>query len=235
MVHSCSKSNWTGEVPSNSYNDPSFANGNANVSTTGDPITIIIFIPICDYFLYPGLAKLGIRMYPITRIFWGFMLAAGAMAYAAGVQKLIYETGPCYDAPAACPAALQADGSYAPNNVHVAIQAPAYLLIGLSEIMASITGLEYAYTKSPAQMKSFIMSLFLLTSAFGSALAIALSPTAVDPKLLWMYTGLAVACFVAGVIFWLLYSRYNTMEESMNQLEKFIEKPKPVSRDGDQV
>ncbi|KUI73365.1 Peptide transporter PTR2 [Cytospora mali] len=193
-----------------------------------DPITIIIFIPVCDYFLYPGLAKLGFKMYPITRIFWGFMLGAGAMAYAAGVQKLIYKSGPCYEQVAACPAALLPDGSYSPNNVHVAIQAPAYLLIGLSEIFASITGLEYAFTKAPASMKSFIMSLFLLTTAFGSALSIALSPTAVDPKLLWMYTGLAVACFVAGVIFWLLYSRYNKTEDSMNELEKYTEKPKPV-------
>lgn len=198
-----------------------------------DPITIIIFIPICDYFLYPGLAKLGFKMYPITRIFWGFMLGAAAMAYAAGVQKLIYETGPCFDAPAACPAGLQADGTYAPNNVHVAIQAPAYLFIGLSEIFASITGLEYAFTKAPANMKSFIMSLFLLTSAFGSALSIALSPTAVDPKLLWMYTGLAVACFLAGVIFWVLYSRYNDTEESMNELDKYTEKPKPVGAHAD--
>lgn len=196
-----------------------------------DPITIIIFIPLCDYFLYPGLAKLGIKMYPITRIFWGFMFGAGAMAYAAGVQKLIYEAGPCYEAPAACPAALQSDGSYSPNHVHVAIQTPAYVLIGLSEIFASITGLEYAFTKAPASMKSFIMSLFLLTSAFGSALAIALTPTAVDPKLLWMYTGLTVACFIAGVIFWLLYSRYNRTEESMNELGQLTEKPKPVSRD----
>lgn len=193
-----------------------------------DPITIIIFIPICDYFLYPGLNKLGFKMLPITRIFWGFMLAAGAMAYAAGVQKMIYNSGPCYDQPAACPAALQADGTYAPNDIHVAIQAPAYLLIGLSEIFASITGLEYAFTKAPASMKSFIMSLFLLTSAFGSALSIALSPTAVDPKLLWMYTGLCVACFCAGVIFWLLYSRYNATEQSMNDLEKYTEKPKAV-------
>ncbi|KAI3393743.1 hypothetical protein diail_3744 [Diaporthe ilicicola] len=193
-----------------------------------DPITIIIFIPICDYLLYPALNKMGFKMLPITRIFWGFMLAAGAMAYAAGVQKMIYNSGPCFDAPAACPAALQSDGTYAPNNIHVAIQAPAYLLIGLSEIFASITGLEYAFTKAPANMKSFIMSLFLLTSAFGSALSIALSPTAVDPKLLWMYTGLAVSCFAAGIIFWLLYSRYNKTEESMNELEKFTEKPKHV-------
>jgi proton-dependent oligopeptide transporter, POT family len=117
-----------------------------------DPITIIIFIPIVDRLLYPFLRKIGIQFKPITRIFMGFMFGAAAMAYAAGVQKLIYESGPCYDAPLACPAGLQPDGIYAPNNVHVAVQTPAYLLIGLSEIFASITGLEYAYTKAPPSM-----------------------------------------------------------------------------------
>lgn len=74
------------------------------------------------------------------------------------------------------------------------------------------------------------MALFLLTTAFGSALSIALTPTAVDPKLLWMYTGLCVACFVAGVVFWLLYSRYNKTEESMNELDKFTNKALPVGQ-----
>lgn len=151
------------------------------------------------------------------------------MAYAAGVQKMIYSAGPCYDAPSACPAGLLPNGMYEPNRVHVAVQTPAYLLIGLSEIFASVSGLEYAYTKAPASMKSWIMSLFLLTNAFGSALAIALSPTAVDPKLQWMYVGLCCACFAAGCIFWYLYSQYNEAEESMNELDQFVEKAIPIT------
>lgn len=194
-----------------------------DVMTSADPITIIIFAPMVTYLLYPFLRKCGLQMYPVTRIFWGFLLAAAAMAYAAGVQKLIYQSGPCYSQPKACPAALRPDGSYAPNDVHVAIQTPAYLLIALSEIFMNITGIEYAYTKAPASMKSFITSLFLLTSAFGSALAMALSPLAVDPKLLWMYVGLAAASFTTGVVFWLLYHRYNATEESMNDLSRTVE------------
>lgn len=186
------------------------------------------FIPICDRIFYPMLRKFGIAFKPITRIFWGFMLGAAAMAYAAGVQKWIYASGPCYDAPLACDAALQPDGTYAPNNVHVAAQTPAYLFIGLSEIFASITGLEYAFTKAPPNMKSFIMSMFLLTNAFGAALSAALSPTAVDPKLLWMYTGLAAGCFVAGVIFWFIYHKLNYTEESMNELEQYADKLMPI-------
>ncbi|MCJ1338699.1 peptide transporter ptr2 [Bachmanniomyces sp. S44760] len=185
-----------------------------------DPITIIIFIPICDYFFYPALRKIGIKFKPITRITWGFFLGAASMAYAAIVQHLIYAAPPCYNAPLAC----DASGGTEPNHVHVAVQTPAYLLIGLSEIFASITGLEYAFTKAPPSMKSFVMSMFLLTNAFGSALGIALTPTAVDPKLLDMYAGLAAAALVAGIVFWLLFRRLNAVEESLNELEDKGEK-----------
>ncbi|PGH06689.1 hypothetical protein AJ79_06473 [Helicocarpus griseus UAMH5409] len=180
-----------------------------------DPLTIIIFIPICDRIVYPLLRKCGIRFKPISRITMGFVFASLSMAYAAIVQHLIYKAPPCFNAPMACPASE--DGKI-PNKIHVAVQTPAYLLIGLSEIFASITGLEYAYTKAPSSMKSFVMALFLLTTAFGAALSSALSPTAKDPKLLWMYTGLAVASLIAGILFWLLFRRYNATEEEMNAL-----------------
>jgi len=181
-----------------------------------DPLTIIIFIPICDRLVYPLLRKWGIPFRPITRITMGFVFAALSMAYAAIVQHLIYNAGPCYNFPSACDASQ--DGTI-PNRVHVAVQTPAYLLIGLSEIFASITGLEYAFTKAPPSMKSFVMSMFLLTSAFGSALGIALSPTAKDPKLVTMYASLAGVTLLVAAIFWLLFKKYNAQEEDLNALE----------------
>ncbi|KAF3931142.1 hypothetical protein ABW20_dc0109603 [Dactylellina cionopaga] len=178
-----------------------------------DPITIIIFIPICDKYLYPYLRKLGIPFKPMTRIFWGFLLAGCAMAYAAFVQHLIYASPPCYDAPGKCAAGTQPDGRQVPNQVHVAIQAPAYLLIGLSEILASVTGIEYAYTKAPASMKSFIMALFLLTSALGAALGGLIAPFARDPGLVSFYGWLAVATFSSGIAFWVLFRKFNALED----------------------
>jgi len=77
-------------------------------------------------------------------------------------------------------------------------------------------------------MKSFIMSMFLLTNAFGAALGAAISPAAKDPNLTWMYTGLAVGSFIAGLIFWVLYSRYNATEDSMNDLERHGDKRLPL-------
>lgn len=78
-------------------------------------------------------------------------------------------------------------------------------------------------------MKSFVMSMFLLTTAFGSALGIALSPTAKDPKLVWMYTGLCVATIIVAVVFWLLFRQYNATEEQMNALEDKGDKPIPAT------
>lgn len=173
-------------------------------------LTIIIFIPIMDKGVYPLFRRLKIRFRPITRMTFGFFFAAASMAYAAILQKKIYETGPCYDHPRGC-----LDG-HTPNDVHVAIQTPVYALMGIAEILASVTGLEYAYTKAPASMKSFIMALYLLTNAGGSALGIAVSPTAKHPKLVWAYTGFAVTTVITGSLFWLCFRSLNAKEEEMN-------------------
>jgi POT family proton-dependent oligopeptide transporter len=68
-------------------------------------------------------------------------------------------------------------------------------------------------------MKSLIMSLFLLTNAFGAALGAAIAPAAHDPNLEWLYIGLAITSLVGGCVFWTLYSRYNQVEDVLNELK----------------
>lgn len=179
-----------------------------------DSITIIVFIPIFERFLYPFIRRFT-PFKAITKITWGFFFGAACMVYAAVLQHYIYKSGPCYYYPKAC----APEYSSVPNHVHIALQTPAYFLLAISEILASITGLEYAYTKAPVNMKSFIMSLFLLTNAIGSALGIALSPTAENPKFVWTYSGLGVSCFIAGVLFWICFRHYNYKEDELNNLD----------------
>jgi hypothetical protein len=47
----------------------------------------------------------------------------------------------------------------------------AYLIITAAEVMVSITCLEFAYTQAPKKMKSFIMSLFMLSISLGNLFA----------------------------------------------------------------
>lgn len=184
-----------------------------------DPISILVFTPILDRVLYPILRRMGIELRPIARITIGFTLAACCMAYAAIVQHLIYSAGPCFEAPGACPAGMDGE-SPLPNNVHIAVQTPAYVFIGLAEIFISVTGLEYAYTKAPPSMKSFVQSMYLLTNAFGSALSEALLPVLFDPKILWMYAGIAIFTLCTAVVFWFLFHHYDAMEEKMYDLDR---------------
>lgn len=182
-----------------------------------DPISIIVFIPILDRIVFPLLRKINIPFRPITRIAVGFVAASLGMMYAAIVQHLIYTSGPCYDQPH-CAASVDKDGVAHGNDVHIAIQTPAYVFIGISEIFASVSGLEYAYTKAPPTMKSFVQSMFLLTNAFGAAIGEALTPAAFDPAIKWLFVGLCCASFSAGVIFWFLFHHLNAKEEEMNAL-----------------
>ncbi|KAL4950613.1 POT family-domain-containing protein [Aspergillus filifer] len=182
-----------------------------------DPISIIVFIPILETLVYPVLRRMRIRFRPISRISLGFIVASLAMMYAAIVQHLIYSAGPCYESPL-CDAS-KVNGSAQGNNIHIAIQTPAYFFIGISEIFASVSGLEYAYTKAPPSMKSFVQSMYLLTNAFGSALAEALTPAAFDPAIMWMFVGLACASFLVGILFYIIYRHLNDQEDEMNALD----------------
>ena len=163
-----------------------------------DPITVIILVPILDRMIYPILGRLKISFPPLIRITWGFMLCGLAMAYAAVIQHLIYLAPPCFEHPRSQDCM---DGKL-PNQIHVALQTPAYILIALSELFAVTSGYEIAFANAPASMKSFVTALFLSTAAAGSIMAIIIAPLTVDPKVLWMYVALSVQTIVVGVVFW---------------------------------
>lgn len=164
------------------------------------------------------LRKYHIELKPIARITIGFVLASICVAYAAIVQHIIYSAGPCYGSPGKCPAGMIGESSL-PNHVHIVVQTPAYVFIGLAEIFISVTGLEYAYTKAPPSMKSFVQSMYLFTNAIGSALSEALIPATGDPAIMWMYTGVSIASFLTAIVFWFTFHHYDLQEDEMNALD----------------
>ncbi len=52
---------------------------------------------------------------------------------------------------------------------NIAWQIIAYIILTAAEIMVSITCLEFSYTQAPRKMKSFIMSVYLLSISLGNA------------------------------------------------------------------
>lgn len=60
------------------------------------------------------------------------------------------------------------------SNMSIFWQIPQFVLVGVSEILASVTALEFFYTQAPLPMRSVSQALNLLTTAIGSWLTIPL-------------------------------------------------------------
>lgn len=183
-----------------------------DVVTNLNPFSLLILIPICDKIVYPVLAKAGIRFTPIRKISFGFLCAALSMMVSAVIQNEIYKQSICGTN------ASSRECRKAPPDLSVWIQTPAYVLIALSEVFASITGLEYAFTKAPKNMRGLVTGVFWFVHAFSSAIAQAFVLLAKDPLLIWLYTTIACISAAGGLGFWLNFRKLDGEEEQLNAL-----------------
>ncbi|KAL2162609.1 hypothetical protein VTH06DRAFT_6445 [Thermothelomyces fergusii] len=184
-----------------------------------NPFALIILIPILDLFVYPALRKLRINPTPLRRIAVGYFVAASAMIWACVIQYYIYKKSPCGKyANGKFPDGTEHD---CPNvNISMWAQTGSYVLIAFSEIMASITSLEYAHSKAPANMRSMVQSIALFMNAISSAIGFALVPLADDPLLIWNYAVVAILAVVGGTLFWLQFRHLDKQEDELNMLPK---------------
>jgi len=180
-----------------------------------DPFALIIFIPICDLVIYPFLRRVGINFSPIKKITAGFLTGTAAMIWAAVLQHYIYKTNPCGYEASSC---QDADKNALVSPLNVWIQTGSYILVAFSEIFASITGLEYAFTKAPTNMRSLVMSIFLFMSAISSAIGEAFVSLSADPLLVWNYGVMGVLAFIAGIAFFFMTRQLDAQEDELNRL-----------------
>jgi POT family proton-dependent oligopeptide transporter len=110
-----------------------------------NPVLILTFIPLFTFVLYPAMDRV-FKLTPLRKIGMGFSLMVATFALSALIQTWI-------------------DGGASPS---IGWQFLAYVLITASEIMVSIVGLEFAYTQAPKNMKSMVMSLYLLSVFVGN-------------------------------------------------------------------
>lgn len=179
-----------------------------------NPLSLLVLIPLCDKIVYPAIARSGWRFTPIKKIALGFMFAALSMVIAAVIQHFIYQRSPCgYNAND-----RDCYDERGPPDMSVWIQVPAYVFVALSEVMASITGLEYAFTKAPKNMRGLVTGVFWFVHAFSAAIGQAFTGLATDPLLVWLYTCIAAISFVGGVGFWLAFRKLDKQEDALNVL-----------------
>ncbi|TGZ85616.1 MFS peptide transporter [Ascodesmis nigricans] len=159
-----------------------------------NPISLIIFIPLFEHLIFPYLRKrFHLTIPPLHRITVGYITASLALVFSAVIQHYIYLLSPCGKNANKCPT---------PTDITVWWQIGPYAMIGLSEMLAITSGMEYAYKQAPETMKSLVMAVFLFMAALACLLAQAFVPLAEDPLLEWNYAVPAVLLAIAAVGFW---------------------------------
>jgi amino acid/peptide:H+ symporter len=160
-----------------------------------NPLIVLALIPIFDFGLYPLLRRLGINFSPLRRIGVGMLFASSAFAAAAVLESYIVA---------------------APMTINVAWQVPQYLLLTIGEVLISITGLEFAYTQSPASLKAFVSALWQLTVAGGNLIVILVASSKLLAQV-WEYTLFACLMILSLAIFAFIARNYQYAHTSVPQ------------------
>jgi dipeptide/tripeptide permease len=140
-----------------------------------NPLMVMMIIPGLNLLVYGPLEKRGITVKPLQKMTVGMFMAATAFGVAALIQgriEAVVEGG---------------------ERVHVLWQVIQYFVMTTSEVLVSVTGLEFAYTQAPRKMKSTIMGFWLLCVTGGNILVAFLAPMQKVLELsqfFWIFTGL---------------------------------------------
>ena len=111
-------------------------------------ILTIIFIPVFQYVVYPLLNKVW-KVTALRKIGLGIFTIGLSFLVSAWIESRI-QMG---------------------VRLSVSWQIPAYMLLTAGEVLASITGLEFAYTQAPKKLKALVQALFYLSISGGNLFA----------------------------------------------------------------
>lgn len=132
-------------------------------------VLILICIPLFDRVIYPFARNIGIKCLPLSKMLCGLIFASLSFVASALVQASVDKgtfSGTASD---------YSSQVCVSNCTNVLWQIPQYILITIAEIMVSVTGLEFAYSQSPVEMKSVCQSLWLFTIAIGNLVVVFLT------------------------------------------------------------
>jgi POT family proton-dependent oligopeptide transporter len=119
---------------------------------------ILAMVPLFSFGIYPLVGKFT-KVTPLRKIGAGLFVAASSFVIVAWIESRI-QSG---------------------HTVSMWWQILAYGVLSASEVLVSITGLEFSYKQAPKRMKSFITALFLLAVSAGNAMTATVNHAMIKP------------------------------------------------------
>lgn len=132
---------------------------------TFNPLFLLLFIPVFNYWIYPRMDAMGLKTTPLRRLGAGLVLTALSFVIIALIQTNIDHGG----------------------TPSIWWQVFAYVILSAAEVLVSITGLQYAYTHSPISMKSTMTAIWLLVVAVGNIITAVVNDNIADHGFLEKY------------------------------------------------
>ena len=160
-----------------------------------NPLIVMILVPLFTLGVYP---RLGRFASPLKRMAYGMFLAAASYLIVAVLQRQI-EAG---------------------AQLNVLWQTVPYVVLTAAEVLVSTTGLEFAFREAAPEMKSIVMSFWLLTIAFGDLLVVAVTKifasatdhaASVSTNRFLLYAGMT---FVVAILFSVAASFYKYRDKA---------------------
>lgn len=143
-----------------------------------NPILILVLIPLCSYVLYPAIDRV-LKLTPLRKIGIGLFLTVPAFLITSLIETKIA----------------------AGQHPSISWQFAAFVVISLAEVMVSVTCLEFSYTQSPPELKSLIMSFYLLSIAGGNLFTSIVNKVIQNPDGTVKLQGAAYFNFFAALMF----------------------------------
>ena len=158
-----------------------------------NPLFGLFAIPLCEYIVYPLLAKIKIATLLQRMTIGGLLTAAGSVL--AGLVQIEIEK----------------------RYISILWLVPQYLLSAFSENFLYNSHLSFAYNEAPASMKSVMTSFVFVVIALGNIFVIIVSSASIFQSLSLEFFFFAGFLTVAMIVFGFLAAYYQPINQDMTQ------------------
>ncbi|MCH2201138.1 MAG: MFS transporter [Fuerstiella sp.] len=163
-----------------------------------NPILVLILIPVFQFVIYPSIHRV-FRLTPIRKIGLGLFVMVAGFAIVAVLQERI-------------------DAGAQPS---ISWQFLAYGVLTASEVMVSITCLEFAYTQAPKTMKSLVMAVFLASVSLGNVFTAVVNNYIQTPAVSSLAAGIDISSLDSGDV--IKSSKWNATYQTNGELQTIQE------------